>query len=63
MTPEWSLGTAFWYLRRFRTGFIAEVGRRWAYQLIDAAEVCAIAHTENESQARELVPLKHDPDA
>lgn len=38
-------------------------GRRWAYQLIDAAEVCALAHSAglpvpaNEAQARELAPL------
>lgn len=37
-------------------------GRRWAYQLIEAAEVCAVAHIEpvNEAQARELAPLRDE---
>lgn len=41
-------------------------GRRWAYQLIDAAEVCATAHAAglaapaNEAQARALAPLLGD---
>jgi DNA N-6-adenine-methyltransferase (Dam) len=41
-------------------------GRRWAYQMIDAAAVCAIAHRANlpapanESQARALAPLLDD---
>lgn len=36
--------------------------QRYSYQLMDAAKVCAVAHVSNEWQARELVPLKDDPE-
>jgi hypothetical protein len=42
------------------------MGRRYAYRQMEAAEVCGQLATpvgpSNEAQARELVPLKDDPD-
>jgi hypothetical protein len=46
-----------------------DVSRRYAYNLIDASRVCAIAHKAglptpaNEAQARELVRLSDKPEA
>jgi len=40
--------------------------RRHAYRMIEAAEItemCPTGHIQSERQARELVPLKHDPEA
>jgi len=44
-----------------------KMARRTAYQFIDGSQVCAIAHKTGvdiatESQARELVPLKNEPE-
>ena len=39
------------------------MSRRRAYQLIEAADVCTVVHTENEAQARELAPLRDQPEA